>query len=76
MEWISVKQLPENNNDVFVTDGESCTCAWYHKYAEIWFLCDDLFDASSYHESCVAFLVGEITHWMKIPELPKENNNE
>lgn len=75
--WISVKkQLPPNNNEVFITDGESCASGWYKKSDERWILDDDLFEASNYDGYCHISIIEEITHWMGIPELPKERYDE
>lgn len=66
--WISVKdRLPETDGEyiVYITsdDGEKCvTCDhWVKSSHERWFLFDDA--------------GAVVTHWMPLPEPPKEENN-
>ena len=62
-QWVSIKnRLPEKNHGVLITDGETivtaCLDKWGH-WAEHGF--------SGYEWD---FILGEVTHWMPLPDLP------
>lgn len=76
MEWISVNDhLPEMkedddsicSNDVLAFDGERMfvACRWKFKFRE------EIYFKSTVCDCCDS--LGEITHWMPLPELPKES---
>ena len=72
--WISVKdKLPEKGdyNDYLITDGKHCYVGYYRHDADAW------------DNSALGWIQGisadtdetydiNITHWMPLPELPKE----
>jgi hypothetical protein len=69
MEWISVeKKLPEVEATVLVTTGRHITLA-------DWMAEGQRFAMTS-REDAVAIPVASITHWMPLPELPKERHND
>ena len=62
--WINVKErLPENGdyNDYLITDGKNCYVCCYLYIHNVWM--------SSMGRSLNDI---NITHWMPLPELPKE----
>lgn len=70
MNWISVKErLPRNTgfseNVILCTRAGCVTTGWLQNGAFKWWILDD----ADYHE-CVEFDC--ITHWMPLPEPPKE----
>jgi hypothetical protein len=71
--WIPVSErLPENNEDVLVTDGEYCAVGYYRPDAQAW---DS--DTFGWLENRILFEdveygIGTVTHWMPLPEIPKE----
>lgn len=69
-EWISVKdKLPEKQQSVIVvtTDGNSIYVAWIEEFGmedkPIW----------QYSWCCGCYVSGNVTHWMQLPSLPKDN---
>lgn len=65
-EWISVKkELPAHNKRVLLTNRNEIWVG-YRSY--------DLFETciTVSHSTCYLEL-GEVTHWMPLPELPKED---
>lgn len=72
MEWISVKNhLPDKYDRVLVTDGKNI-CLHYKQSG--WNFIgdegDDLFCEPCDKRNC-DIIEGRITHWRKLPELPK-----
>ncbi len=67
MTWISVKdRLPEEEVSILMCNDEDIVvgCMWKHsKNGKI-------------HWSCVDDYFGDATHWMPLPELPKEQEKE
>ena len=60
-QWISVEEnLPDSDDDVLVTDGVDCYVAYWRSDVRQW---DSL--------TC-GWVDAVITHWMVLPELPKE----
>ena len=56
MEWINVKdRLPDNDNDVAVTNGKATWAAYYLNEYDIWL--------DSRGQLCAEF-----THWMPLPK--------
>jgi hypothetical protein len=68
--WISVKdRLPEEKEAVLVTDGTDMSVGClYHKQFEP----ENVIP--TYDMSCVEFDLGNITHWMPLPEPPEVEN--
>ena len=61
--WISVEdELPKNEELVFITDSE-CTDLGFYDYT------DDLW------QPCEKWL-GDITHWMPLPQAPKKGGKK
>ena len=57
--WISVEEeLPKNKELVFITDGEYTDTGFYEYTFDEW-------------QPCEKWL-GDITHWMPLPQSPKE----
>ena len=73
MEWISVEdRLPQDKKSVVVTDGlTSYAIAWYGHNRD-WVAETDLLDAENYDGHCHIELDANITHWMPLPDPPKE----
>jgi len=73
-EWISVKdRLPENNDDVLVTDGEDCAVLFFHKNDNKWKYGYGLLEAYNYDGgACIEAETQGMTHWMPLPEPPKD----
>lgn len=72
-EWISVKeQLPEEDdaNDYLITDGNSCFVGFYRHDVKAWDNFTLGWVQELYADGTVATV--EITHWMPLPELPKD----
>ena len=70
MEWISVEdRLPETDERCLTIDRmEKYTAAIYDHDLTCWFRCDN---------GCIkAIGYTPITHWMPLPELPKETPND
>lgn len=69
MEWISIKRkLPENESPVLVATRRYITIAhWIAKESQFDFLS---------REDALIMASSEITHWMPLPELPKERHND
>lgn len=68
MEWISVKErLPEAYKSVLVYIRNASGEAGY----DITFYCDHLYDTGNRW-----YLPVNITHWMPLPEPPKEDDND
>lgn len=66
-QWISVtERLPENDNDVLVTDGTDCAVAYWRTDAQAW---DD-----SMHGWCDLYGL-EVVAWMPLPEPWKGEND-
>ena len=60
--WISVKErVPNNVEDVLITDG-------YDRYAVAYFSKDKTWEVSKDILIC-----GIVTHWMPLPEPPEKN---
>jgi len=61
-EWISIKErLPESHDDMLLRDGEDTYyIGWWRKDAESW---------DSYEHGWIR---ANITHWMPLPEPPKD----
>lgn len=71
--WISVKdKLPEKGdyNDYLITDGEHCYVGHYRHDADAW---DSKLGwiQGMYADTGETYDIN-ITHWMPLPELPKE----
>ena len=66
MEWISVKdRLPERGTEVLVTDGLHTMVTW----------CEDTINGVKWVDNYYTYVnvrFREVTHWMPLPELPKE----
>lgn len=62
-EWISVKgRLPDYNDEFLVyTENAKMLVCEYLPYANEWWDCD-------------AFVINNITHWMPLPDPPKEGS--
>jgi hypothetical protein len=63
-DWISVKdRLPDNDDDVLVTDGKRLEIAFWFYYFEphCW----------SFSNELAGYDTGAITHWMPLPPLPE-----
>ena len=74
MTWISVKdRLPDNNtvNSVLVTDGTDLYVA-----VEWWPDENDPLETDWSYSYCCGCRASRITHWMELPELPNEKNNQ
>ena len=76
-EWISVKdRLPDEDdiNDYLITDGKRCFVGFYHHKAKGW----DNFTLGWIQEYYADGEVDdiEITHWMPLPEPPKESDTK
>ena len=69
--WISVKdRLPDEDEKIlFLTNNKQYRLG--KRMCKYW-VCDN--DASS--NSAVAYITSEITHWMSLPEPPKEEQND
>lgn len=66
-EWISVKdRLPENGKEVLFSDGSSIMVGWYNADEEYWELTDA--DMIAYAQ--------DVTHWMPLPRLPEEEDEQ
>ena len=68
MEWISIKdKMPERSNiDILVNVKNCCFMGRYDKGGwDLYFSDAGLATAGDYHKP-------EITHWMPLPELPKQ----
>lgn len=66
--WISVtERLPENDNDVLVTDGTDCAVAYWRADAQAW---DD-----SMHGWCDLYGL-DVVAWMELPKLWEGEQNE
>lgn len=64
-EWISVKEMiPTSQRDMLITDGEEITIGWYYLMKSEWTV-GSVIPAT--HK-----LLGNVTHWMPLPKLPKE----
>ena len=62
-QWISVEdELPKNKELVFITDGEYTDTGFYEYTFDEW-------------QPCEKWL-GDITHWMPLPEAPKEGGEK
>lgn len=76
MEWISVKErLPHKYSRVLVTDGKE-VCLHYKQS-----LCsfkgsegEDLYCSCNMNHDRCDVIEGTITHWMPLPELPKDED--
>lgn len=55
--WISVKTPPKNSKDVLVTEGTACAIGFYRE--KKW----------NFYYDIMEEIV--ITHWMKLPPLPR-----
>lgn len=66
MEWISIKdRVPENTDDVLVIDDDgkmSVSCYFLHQG----------YDGYIFEDRDCCRRMGEISHWMPLPEPPKE----
>ena len=61
--WISVEEeLPKNKELVFITDGEYTDTGFYEYTFDEW-------------QPCEKWL-GDITHWMPLPQAPKKGGKE
>ena len=64
--WISVKdRLPETGTEVLVTDGLHTMVTW----------CEDTIDGIKWVDNYYTYVnvrFREVTHWMPLPEPPKE----
>lgn len=76
MEWISVNdRLPESNGQYFVCcNDEGCSSGegiWYEKDVVV---CAEYYDGTwTWYEGTQEYdLYGIVTHWMPLPEPPKE----
>lgn len=66
--WIPVtERLPENDNDVLVTDGTDCAVAYWRTSAQAW---DD-----SMHGWCDLYGL-DVIAWMPLPEPYKEDKKK
>lgn len=66
--WIPVaERLPENDNDVLVTDGTDCAVAYWRTDAQAW---DD-----SMHGWCDLYGL-EVTAWMPLPTPYREGRQD
>ena len=76
MEWISVKdRLPPNTDDVIVTDGYDMGVLFYKPSEEKWVYGYGLLEAYNYDGGAtIEPETQDITHWMPLPEIPKETN--
>ncbi len=67
MEWIKCSdRLPEDRIDVLVYNGEACSVSSYLK---------EFYNKFGYHEwshNEEQFNYNEVTHWMPLPQPPKE----
>lgn len=72
MKWINVNErLPDNTEEVLVTDGlESYAIAYYKKADGYWEASYDLLEVTSYSGGCI-IICGNITHWMPLPPKPQ-----
>ena len=63
-DWISVKDdIPVNEDDVLVLlDGKNADIAWFNGYDGTW-------HTNGYYS-------GTVTHWMPLPEPPREDAHE
>ena len=67
-QWISVtERLPENDNDVLVTDGTDCAVAYWRTDAQAW---DDCL-----HGWCDLYGL-DVVAWMPLPEAYKEHDDD
>jgi len=74
MKWISVKdKLPQKYQRVLVTDGKQI-CLHYKQSFINWQdeRGHDLYCSCTENKDKCEFREGDITHWMPLPELPKE----
>jgi hypothetical protein len=61
--WISVEdEMPKNKELVFITDGEYTDTGFYEYTFDEW-------------QPCEKWL-GDITHWMPLPQAPKKGGEE
>ena len=61
--WISVEdELPKNKELVFITDGEYTDTGFYEYTFDEW-------------QPCEKWL-GDITHWMPLPQSPKKGGDQ
>jgi uncharacterized protein DUF551 len=69
MEWINIeRKFPENESSVLVATRRYITIAhWIAKERQFDFLS---------REDALIMTSSEITHWMSLPELPKERHND
>lgn len=69
--WIPVTEgLPESvDDDVLVTDGEGCAVGYWRPYAQAWDSTDFGWLENRSEPPCG---IHTVTHWMPLPELPKE----
>ena len=73
MIWISVKdRLPENIDDVLITDGEDVVIAYYSRGG--WGYQEGILEAENYDGMAVIRISTKPTHWAPLPELPQENS--
>lgn len=64
-EWISVNEMiPTSHRDMLITDGEEITIGWYHVLKSEWTVGSVIPAAHKLRRN--------VTHWMPLPELPKE----
>ena len=73
-EWISVKKaMPKHRESVLITDGETIVTASLDcDMPRVWWDAIGIYA----HDYEFEFELEDVTHWMPLPEPPKENNNE
>jgi len=68
--WVGVeKKLPDGDNDVLVTDGESYAVGYYRPDANAWDSCNFGWLENRHDEDCPPG-IETVTHWMPLPPLP------
>lgn len=75
-EWISVKdKLPDKDdiNDYLITDGKRCFVGFYRHKVKAWDNFTLGWVQEYYSDGSVEDI--EITHWMPLPEPPKDGDN-
>ena len=73
-QWIPVtERLPDGNEDVLVTDGDACAVGYFRPDANAWDSCE--FGWIENRPDPYPSGLGKVTHWMPLPEPPKESES-
>ena len=65
--WVSVREkMPKDHQDVLFTNGKNVMFGAYDSFTEYWYEWDGPYDTEHYYGD-------PITHWMPLPEPPKED---